>query len=363
MAIICRFIAIRLLFGYYSAMSWKPKYTVTDKLLITIRQIGEVMGQLNAASMPSSTLVQLEKEARALSVHASTSIEGNPLGLTDVRQLLKTKPQNIRDTEREILNYNTALEAIHEGLQSNQWAFDVSTLERVQGLVVDKLMDDTADIGHLRKKHVLIRDPRKPGSVVFMPPDFKDVPKLTKQLMAFVNASFGNIDPIILAGLFHRQCVIIHPFMDGNGRSTRLMTTAILGHGGIDLFKILSFENYYNQNITRYFKAVGLVGDYYELADDIDFTEWLEYFAGGILDELKRLQRALPESQPVRLEEHLQLLLRHIEERGSITQAEYGKLTNRSLPSRKTDFRKLVDLGLIEQRGGGRSTYYVLASR
>ena len=113
---------------------------------------------------------------------------------------------------------------------------DVSTLERVQGLVVDKLMDDSVDIGGLRKKHVLIRDPRKPGSVVFMPPDFKDVPKLIKQLMTFVNASFGNIDPIILAGLFHRQCVIIHPFMDGNGRSTRLMTTAILGHGGIDLF-------------------------------------------------------------------------------------------------------------------------------
>lgn len=152
------------------------------------------------------------------------------------------------------------------------------------------------------KKHVLIRDPRKPGSVVFMPPDFKDVPKLTKQLMAFVNASFGNIDRIILAGLFHRQCAIIPPLY---GWERPLHTSYDYGYSRpwvIDLFKILSFENYYNQNITRYFKAVGLVGDYYELAEDINFTNWLECFSGGIIDELKRLQKALPKSQPVRLE-------------------------------------------------------------
>ena len=71
-------------------------------------------------------------------------------------------------------------------------------------------------------------------------------------------------DPILLAGLFHRQCVIIHPFMDGNGRTARLLTTGILGQGGLDIFRIFAFENYYNRNISRYFQAVGLRGDYYE---------------------------------------------------------------------------------------------------
>ena len=83
--------------------------------------------------------------------------------------------------------------------------------------------------------------------------------------MRFINKNLGKIDPIVLAGLFHRQCVIVHPFIDGNGRTTRLLTTAILGKAGLDLFEIFSFENYYNQNITRYFKAVGLEGDYYDL--------------------------------------------------------------------------------------------------
>lgn len=98
---------------------------------------------------------------------------------------------------------------------------------------------------------------RKTDEVVFIPPDAKDVKGLTSKLMSFINRSFGKIDPIVLAGLFHRQCVIVHPFIDGNGRTTRLLTTAILGKGGLDLFEILSFENYYNQNVTRYFKAVG----------------------------------------------------------------------------------------------------------
>ena len=150
--------------------------------------------------------------------------------------------------------------------------------------------------------------------------------------------------------------------MDGNERTTRLLTTAILGHTGLDLFEIFSFENYYNQNITRYFKAVGLEGDYYHLANEIDFTSWLEYFADGILDELVRVRKTLPdhlEPKP-RLEPHHQQVLDYIREHGSITQREYGKISSRSLASRKLDFERLLDLNLIETKGTGRGTYYIL---
>ncbi len=150
--------------------------------------------------------------------------------------------------------------------------------------------------------------------------------------------------------------------MDGNERTTRLLTTAILGHTGLDLFEIFSFENYYNQNITRYFKAVGLEGDYYHLANEIDFTSWLEYFTDGILDELVRVRKTLPdhlEPKP-RLEPHHQQVLDYIREHGSITQREYGKISSRSLASRKLDFERLLDLNLIETKGTGRGTYYIL---
>jgi len=72
------------------------------------------------------------------------------------------------------------------------------------------------------------------------------------------------------------------------------------------------------------------------------------------------VQKTLPQEQP-RLEPHHRLILDHIKAHGSITQKEYGGLSGRSLASRKNDFARLVELGLIRQVGGGRSVYYVAA--
>ena len=327
-----------------------------------MREIGEVIGEVKSYQLTGKALARLELDARQLSTHASTSIEGNPLALTDVKRVLKSNKQHIRDTEREVFNYNQALQVLYRSVRKGTFKLNISTLEKTQKRVVDGLMDDPADCGRLRQAPVLIRNPRKIDEVVFIPPDAKDVKGLTSELMSFINRSIGKVDLIVLAGLFHRQCVIVHPFIDGNGRATRLLTTAILGKAGLDLFEIFSFENYYNQNITRYFKAVGLEGDYYDLEAEIDFTQWLEYFADGILDELLRLRKLLPaqlEPRP-RLEGHHQQVLEYITEHGSISQREYGAISSRSLASRKVDFEKLIELEMIEAKGAGRGTYYVM---
>lgn len=342
-------------------MSWIPKYTISNKLLLTIREIGESVGEIRSYSLSDRDLARLEVEARELSSYASTSIEGNPLPLTDVKRLLKTSKENVRDTEREVLNYNKALRALYAEVRSGKFQLNVEMLERVQGQVVEGLMDNPSQCGALRKAPVIIHNPRKIDEIVFIPPDSKDVKKLASDLFIFIKDNFGKIDPVILAAIFHRQCVIIHPFIDGNGRTTRLLTTAVLGKAGLDLFEIFSFENYYNRNITAYFQAVGLEGDYYDLIEEIDFSDWLEYFADGILDELRRVRKVLPERSRVkpRLEPHHRKILKYIEEHDSISQREYGSISSRSLASRKLDFDKLIKLGLIETKGTGRGTYYV----
>lgn len=341
-----------------------PKYTISNELLSTIREIGESLGELKAFHLSDQDLAKLEIEARELSSYASTSIEGNPLSLTDVKRLLKAQKEHVRDTEREVLNYNKALQSLYADVHSGKFKLSIKTLEKIQGQVVNGLMDNPAHCGALREAPVIIRNPQKVDEIVFIPPDFKEVRKLTNDLLKFIENSIGKIDPIILAGVFHRQCVIIHPFIDGNGRTTRLLTTAILGKAGLDLFEIFSFENYYNRNITRYFKAVGLEGDYYDLKEAIDFSAWLEYFADGILDELRRVRKALPEQAGTkpRLELHHRQILDYIKQHGSITQREYGTISSRSLSSRKLDFDKLLKLNLIKVEGIGRGTYYVLTS-
>jgi Fic family protein len=343
-------------------MSWKPKYTITDKLLLTMREIGEAIGEIKSFGMTQKTLARLELEARELSSYASTSIEGNPLPLTDVKKLLKTRKDHLRDAEREVFNYNKALQKLYTAVRSGKFTLNLTTLKEIQKQVIDGFMDNPEECGHIRQAPVVIRNPRKIDEIIFIPPDAQDVTALLNEMNDFVNTHLGKIDAIILAGLFHRQYVIIHPFMDGNGRTARLLTTAILGKTRLDLFEIFSFENYYNQNITRYFKAVGLEGDYYELKDSIDFTHWLEYYAEGILDELRRIRKTLPETMPPppRLEPHHKQILDYITEHGSITQREYGGISTRSLAARKLDFIKLLDLGLIESKGTGRGTYYVI---
>ena len=342
-------------------MTWLPKYTISDKLLVTIREIGESLGELKSLSLSGQDLSKLEIEARSLSSYASTGIEGNPLPLTDVKRLLKTQKKHIRDTEREVLNYNKALQSLYAEVRTGRFKLDVATLEKVQGQVVDGLMDNPANCGALRQTAVVIRNPGHLDEIIFIPPDSKDVRKLTVDLLSFIERHIGKLDAVVLAAIFHRQCVIIHPFMDGNGRTTRLLTTAILGKAGLDMFELFSFENYYNRNISRYFKAVGLTGDYYDLADDIDFSAWLEYFAEGILDELRRVRKTLPQtsSSPPRLEAHHRRILDYIDAHGSISQREYAGIASRSLASRKLDLDKLVKLKLIKAQGTGRGTYYV----
>ncbi len=342
-------------------MLWKPKYIVTDKLLYTIRQIGEAIGEIRSFQFQPGSIALLESQARELSTFASTSIEGNPLPLTDVKRIIKNQPEHVRDTEREIINYNLALQTIYKQVNDKSFKLTQSSLEKTQHRVVDQLMDNPSDMGKLRQRAVVIRSPLHLDDVIFIPPDYQDVPQLLEQLIHYIQSNTGKIDPIILAGIFHRQHVIIHPFMDGNGRTTRLITTAILGSAGFDFFEMFSFESYYNRNITRYFKEVGLTGDYYDLHNEIDFTAWLEYFADGILDELKRVQKIFPTTlTQQRLEPHLHKLLAYMQEHDSITQKQYGVFSNRSLAARKQDFKKLIDLKLIQINGGGRSTYYRL---
>lgn len=132
---------------------------------------------------------------------------------------------------------------------------------------------------------------------------------------------------------------------------------------GLNTFNLFSFENYYNQNVSKYFDEVGMVGSYYDLKDEIDFTSWLEYFTDGIIDELLRVKKELERetiSPDSVLREYHQKMIDFIKENGYITDKEYSKLTDRAKPNRNIDFNKLIDLGIIVKMGKGRATYYKL---
>ena len=340
---------------------FNPKYRITDKLLANITQINTLIRDLNDRRFPKVVLMEFERKAREISAHTSTSIEGNPLPLTDVKRILKLKPVNIRDTEKEVLNYNQALESLNKLFESNELEISLKLILDIHKQITDGLLP-VFDSGKLRQRPVVVNDP-KTRKIAYLPPDVEKVEDLINDLVIYVNESKNNIDPLILAGIFHKQMVIIHPFMDGNGRTARLATKVLLSKMGLNTFNLFSFENYYNQNVTKYFQTVGEYGDYYELVESIDFTNWLEYFTEGLIDELLRVKKILPESgntPNTRLENHHLKIMEFIKKNGFIKDSDYSKLTPRAKATRVLDFQKLLDLGLIQRQGKARSTYYIL---
>ena len=343
---------------------FKPLYTITNKLLANIKKISSIIIELNNRRFQEVVLYELEKKAREISTYASTSIEGNPLPLTDVKQIIKNKPENLRSSEQEIINYNAALEELNINLKKQSVNFDIDLILSVHKKIVNKLLPEY-QLGKLRKEPVFVNNP-KTDKTIYWPPDHGDVPELIDDLLDFVIKNKDIVDPLIVAGVFHKQFVIIHPFMDGNGRATRICTKVILAGMGLDTFNLFSFENYYNKNVTNYFNNVGVLGNYYDIVDLVDFTGWLEYFTDGIIDELLRVQKLLMEISPgptMELFSYHEKILKYIEKKGYITDSDYAKITERAKATRSLDFNKLMNLGFIERKGKGRATYYILKER
>ena len=336
----------------------KPLYNLNTQLLANIVKIKNIVNDLNDQKFSDLVLLDLEKDSYALSTFASTSIEGNPLPLTDVKRLLKQKPEKLRDTEKEVLNYNKALHFLNTKI-SKRLKISNDLILEIQSIVTEGLLDKI-NVGKFRKKPVVVNDPKK-RQVAYIPPDAKDVGPLMTDLVNFILAESKNIDPLILAGIFHKQFVIIHPFIDGNGRTTRLVTKYLLASMGLDTFNLFSFENYYNKNVTKYFSSVGVLGDYYDIKDMVDFTDWLIYFTGGIIDELLRVQKILESTIIKRIEPHENVILNYIKKKCSISKSEYESITDRKRSTQILDFKRLLNKGLIKREGKARATYYVLS--
>jgi Fic family protein len=341
-----------------------PKYKITHSLLENIKRIYSLVQSLNQRQFPHVVLVELQKTAEAVSAYASTSIEGNPLPLTDVKAILKNRPENIRDSEREVLNYNEILREINQRLSKGVIPITTSLILQIHRKVIHKLLPSHQS-GTLRADPVFVNDP-KARRTIYWPPDAKDVPNLIDDLIKFIDSNKRKIDPLILAGLFHKQMVVIHPFMDGNGRTTRLLTKILLADMGLNTFNLFSFENYYNQNVTKYFEQVGVRGNYYDIAATMDFTPWLEYFTGGIIDELLRVEKILPKTSAnpqTELKPHHRQIIKFIERKGFITDRDYANLVDRAKPTRRLDFNKMIELGLIVRQGRGKNTHYILKDK
>ena len=122
------------------------------------------------------------------------------------------------------------------------------------------------------------------GQVVYTPPAPSNVPFMMQQLVAWLSVD-SDIQPVLISGIAQFQLVHIHPFVDGNGRTSRLLSTLCLYRSGYDFKRLFTISEYYDRKRIDFYNALQQVRK-----DKMDLTVWLEYFLTGLatqLDEIK----------------------------------------------------------------------------
>lgn len=347
---------------------YKPHFLRTDALIAMISRIEAARAVILGASVAARWESQLRHEALIRSAHHSTSIEGNPLSLEEVTDLLAGREVAAHPREkREVLNYVEVLNYIDREYQNRpDKPVTENTICQLHRWVVQGILPEH-EVGRYRRVPVVVGIPAT-GEVRFRPPDWDEVPRLMAGLVAWLNSpEVGALMPVLHAGIAHYECVRIHPFVDGNGRTARALATLILYKRGFDTKRFFALEEYYNVDRRSYYEALAA-------ADQSgDLTEWLEYFVQGIAVEMVRLEQrittlerivqraAASETAALDLNARQIRALEFLSQEPHLTTALYSQWNRVSRATAQRDLADLVARGLLQQRGVGRGVYYVLS--
>ncbi|MBB6143692.1 Fic family protein [Silvibacterium bohemicum] len=268
-----------------------PLFTITPAVAKSLMQIEAVKQSIQTLPITPRVLAHLRETARLFSTHYSTMIEGNRLTQEEVGRVIVDDshfPGRERD-EAEVRGYYAALdEAERLAAQS----------EPVSERIVQKLHALVMGGGKTRVKPTpyrdgqnVIRDSRT-KSIVYMPPEAKDVSKLMGELIHWIDQK-DELPVPLKAAIAHYQFATIHPYYDGNGRTARLLTTLILHLGSYDLKGLYSLEEYYARNLKGYYDAlaVGTSHNYYMGRADAEITQWVSYFIDGMAASFDRVHQ------------------------------------------------------------------------
>ena len=337
---------------------FEPKFTYTNKIVNYIAEIASAKEVISNAKIIPLYDTQLKQEALIRSSHYSTSIEGNPLNLDEVETLIKDNQEPTTKAEQEVLNYFNVLNHL------DQYSDEIITCDTILSVHKDltkDLLRNPEYEGKFRDTRVFIGNLHT-QEINYMPPDAYKVPGLVDNLLDWLNNSADEMYPVIIAGILHYELVRIHPFVDGNGRTSRLMATLILSVHKFNINNYFTLDEYYNQDRQAYVDAL------HSADKNHDLTNWLEYFCGGVLYSINKVKSEVLKLAEItsKYDNTIQLtpneisVLTLLEEKGHIQNKDIQEMLNITPQASYKIIKKLKDKELIESRGNGRNTKYLL---
>jgi len=345
-----------------------PKYEINNKILSLLNNISQSQGVLGASQIPAEDYMYINSLANIDAVHYSTKLEGNRLTRKQVTMIvIHRKSKNIIKYEKdikEVINYAKARNFLSYD-KTLVKEIDKDLVLKIHTFLMDKIVVGKLK-GYYRQAQNVIQD-SKTHNIVYMPPEAADVPKMMSKLYSWTkDALINNASPLIVAAFFHYYFVTIHPFMDGNGRCSRLLTNFILDKHGFTVSRYASIEKVHEQNKMDYYKYLNKHQGqlFYDIPENINLTGWLVYWLTCLMatydEALERLQANIPDiSLNHRLKKAYSLFLKHKRLKAS----EYQLLVGLGRTQSVSDLNKLVKRGLIKKVGGGRSQTYIINER
>ncbi len=278
---------------------YQPKYSITNKITKALMQIEAVKENIKGLPITPEVLKSLRHTAHLQSTHFSTMIEGNRLTQKEVQEVIEENqriPERERD-EKEVLGYFTALDEI-EKIALKKSIITENLIKKIHAVIMEGGRKKVVPTKYRDGQNVIKNS--DDNSIVYMPPEAKDVPKLMKELVDWIiKSKQEEVASPIRAGIVHYQYATIHPYYDGNGRTARLLATLILHLEDYDLKGIYSLEEYYAQDLMGYYTALDLgeTHNYYYGRNEADITLWIEYFCEGMAKSFEKVKKKALEAQ------------------------------------------------------------------
>ncbi len=341
-------------------MTFEPRFSITNSITNAIGRIDEAKGFLAAARLSADWVAQMQHRAFVSEAFHTTHIEGARLSLEQAERLLAGEPvaDAPRDDSLELLNYRDAFDLVSVYLESGE-PISEALIREIQKRLVLGVRGDSAAPGQYRRVQNYVVNSSS-GETVYTPPPSFEVPRLMAELVDWLRTPQG-VHPVLVAGLAQIELVRVHPFLDGNGRTGRLLSTLCLYRSGYDFKRLFTISEYYDRDRPTYYSAIRSGNE-----EGADLTRWLEYFATGLSSQMRqttnRAQAVLRCQSAVArlgLNSRQAKALLHALEVGSLTLSSYQQLCPGV--SRRTLQRDLSDLvakGVLSAEGEANRRLY-----
>lgn len=343
--------------------------TITPAILKMIAEIDEFKGAWTAIGRISpDRLDALRRIATIESIGSSTRIEGAKLSDKEVEALLtglEIKTFASRD-EEEVAGYAETMETVFV-----HWEEIALTENHIKQLHRDLLQYSSKDERHrgeykTHDNHVeAFRPDGESIGIVFETATPFDTPSLMTELLEWTqtNLENGELHKLIVIAIFVVVFLAIHPFQDGNGRISRILTTLLLLRAAYEYVPYSSLESIIEQSKDGYYLSLRQTQATIH-TETPDWQPWLKFFLRSLWQQKLRLEKKIERERLILgdLPELSVQILELCREHGRVTVADAAKITGANRNTIKDHLKALTKANHIERHGAGRGTWYSLAT-